>query len=1010
MMPFLPVNNVHVCPICKLNVHGPCGIEDEGAPLKDKTTCFTCHDKGQALLSTHSPATNAVIDTRLATKTPPVAPAHAKRANATFTGFSTSTSAAASAKRATETSLQYESDDDVGEVQFVATIPATRTLNDQFNSNSTTSTSTAAKEAKSRPKKKGKCDSLLMLKKQFLVLKHKYVSPGSKKVTSHWAGKCFHCLKEYEKQLKEQSGPFPPVVPNEISLWSVPMEKHLKSCDPYKLAVRKAYKNGVGENHSPFENESPGTLSGLSSIEQSEDSVMVCKHCNCSCRGKVKPGSVSRFFPMPLTPSQVAEVNVLLIEMFVDCAIPFRAVERPSFKRLVEKLRPNAGAQLPLRTTVRKLLKSAAETAQRHVEADIDEELANGHRAGLVVDTWSNVNKIHIEGVLLTLGARSFMLHSQLSGFNHHGLAVASGWDTLIFNTYHQYTFHYFCSDDAGQCARARRILAFRYPFIIFNRCWAHQINLMVKSLLTRSSFSTTCTQAIDAAKAFNASSSKWLPRLRDECESLYGKRAPSSVFTVGETRWNSTQACFGSLLRIKRGCQSFALKNDHETKYPADLLIIKDTTFWIKLQEAELLIRPFCDASFLMQREANTMADVVLVLLNLYGHIHDYCGDSDEAQVLLVDMEKRWAAEENPLFFLTFALHPAYRQTACLLLEKSVLLNGNWRQDKNFLSSSRVVESAKFYYGKFELLTPGLSNNEKNYILNDLGDSVDIWVRNKRFDIRSTYKQGNDPVEWWSRQKEEYPSIANLAMFLLDAPVQSANCERLFKEFSRLHTKVRNRLDPKTTHEMAQVKYDIRRKNREDVAFHAASGSTNRFVSPTEHPRVDRNVTPVKKGSSNDSDKESDSDSKKEDTTILDDEASACESVDKTGGLPGRWLEALSRAVDEVDLDDDDVFYESDADAVGETTERDCEDYTGQNHTTEEECFEKRRFNLPSLPEEQNDPKWPQENAAYFKRKKPENYVRTDKYKLATLHGLCQLFPDGSQLPSIMSVYGNKK
>ena len=33
-------------------------------------------------------------------------------------------------------------------------------------------------------------------------------------------------------------------------------------------------------------------------------------------------------------------------------------------------------------------------------------------------------------------------------------------------------------------CSRARRILALRHPRMLLMRCWAHQIDLMVKALL----------------------------------------------------------------------------------------------------------------------------------------------------------------------------------------------------------------------------------------------------------------------------------------------------------------------------------------------------------------------------------------------------------------------------------------------------------------------------------------------------------------------------------------------
>jgi hypothetical protein len=104
------------------------------------------------------------------------------------------------------------------------------------------------------------------------------------------------------------------------------------------------------------------------------------------------------------------------------------------------------------------------------------------------------------------------------------------------------------------------------------------------------------------------------------------------------------------------------------------------------------------------MQREANTMAHVMLVLLNLYQHICEYCGDNSVARPMLTDLEKRWKEAENPLFFLAFALHPTYQETAVDLVLNSEKKHGNWSGKKNCLSVARLVEAAKFYYEKHEL------------------------------------------------------------------------------------------------------------------------------------------------------------------------------------------------------------------------------------------------------------------------------------------------------------------
>ncbi|ETL25749.1 hypothetical protein L916_20441 [Phytophthora nicotianae] len=71
-------------------------------------------------------------------------------------------------------------------------------------------------------------------------------------------------------------------------------------------------------------------------------------------------------------------------------------------------------------------------------------------------------------------------------------------------------------TDDASQCSRGRRILALRWPDVVFLKCFAHDINNLVKSILSSPTFRSVTTQAQKAVKALNASSAKWLKRAQD--------------------------------------------------------------------------------------------------------------------------------------------------------------------------------------------------------------------------------------------------------------------------------------------------------------------------------------------------------------------------------------------------------------------------------------------------------------------------------------------------------------
>ena len=133
--------------------------------------------------------------------------------------------------------------------------------------------------------------------------------------------------------------------------------------------------------------------------------------------------------------------------------------------------------------------------------------------------------------------------------------------------------------------------------------------------------------------------------RLADRCKKLYGRTA--SLLRIIDVRWNSVQSAFASILRIRTAL----IVPD----FPKDLRV--DSAFFEQLVEAELLLRPLTKASFVMQRDCSTLADV----LNMFGLLYQSFGESHHANELRGLVEKRWKQEEQPFFLIAFMFHPKY-------------------------------------------------------------------------------------------------------------------------------------------------------------------------------------------------------------------------------------------------------------------------------------------------------------------------------------------------------------
>ena len=185
-----------------------------------------------------------------------------------------------------------------------------------------------------------------------------------------------------------------------------------------------------------------------------------------------------------------------------------------------------------------------------------------------------------------------------------------------------------------------------------------------------------------------------------------------------------------------------------------------------------EQVTRPFCHASYLMQRECNNLAHVMLLCLNLTLFIIKVSSKWKDSTELLTDIERRWKREENPLFFLAFMLHPMCRSVAAKIISISTNKRGNWRRKKNPLTLQRLMAAACFYYCKFRLCA---NPDDSEYETSELKDQLqDLF--NDTLDLPKHKPEKHDVAQWWLSQKAEIPQLSKLATFLFGVKALFAN------------------------------------------------------------------------------------------------------------------------------------------------------------------------------------------------------------------------------------------
>ncbi|GMF57770.1 unnamed protein product [Phytophthora fragariaefolia] len=454
-----------------------------------------------------------------------------------------------------------------------------------------------------------------------------------------------------------------------------------------------------------------------------------------------------------------------IIEMHADNHLPDRLIERDSVLRFLELLVPGITDILPSRRTLgSRILKEHVARCKAIETNDLKtiQDSTNGW-INILSDVWQNICKEHLLGCQLSLFGALLTYALLPAGDEHHGVAIAAQLEKLLEQVLQdQWQVGAIVSDNAGQCG----------------------------------------------LKTVNASSSKWLPRARKMMVKFYGRHL--GLRTLCETRWNSMQGCFASLLRVQSAVQMFYRKYKSDIEFPLTLRVFGDSFFWEELNEAEAVIEPLSFASHRLRRDENTVADVVISFHDIYRGFHQHLVRHDN---LVSCIENRWTQCEQPLFMLGFALHPVYVDTARGLPDTPISGTGS------------LCKIAVYYYRR-------LFSTEK---IGEIRRDMLNWMKG-RFTLIKASEFPRCPWQYWECVASENPSSAlpKLAIRLISIAVNTATCERLFNELGLIHTPKRNRMAASKTLDF-HTKLLISPVERE-IIFDTANASGT--FSPSPQPR----------------------------------------------------------------------------------------------------------------------------------------------------------------------------
>lgn len=251
-------------------------------------------------------------------------------------------------------------------------------------------------------------------------------------------------------------------------------------------------------------------------------------------------------------------------------------------------------------------------------------------------------------------------------------------------------------TDASGECRKARRVLALKYPDMMFLDCYAHQVNLVVgdyfKSQASVLEFADSATELISWLR----SKTQILALLR-EIQAKYGEDAVKAVIRAVLTRWTAHYQAYARLLDLhvllvmlvdmdsrRVETEQCVIAGDAKAKKKAKVMValIRNNTFWTSLlryvNHSQLHVYIFDSWISRMKRHLEPLAiaanvtqaafcrlDTVVLtfgfLVMRYQRMTEE-GDRAASMSIIASLEKRWAAADQDIFVAAVIVNPFFQ------------------------------------------------------------------------------------------------------------------------------------------------------------------------------------------------------------------------------------------------------------------------------------------------------------------------------------------------------------
>ncbi|GES75581.1 ribonuclease H-like domain-containing protein [Rhizophagus clarus] len=401
----------------------------------------------------------------------------------------------------------------------------------------------------------------------------------------------------------------------------------------------------------------------------------------------------------------------------------------------------------------------------------------------LAFDGWKNILNQHIFGSLFISSSGEILI-----------------WDTLDISSEHERTIEVvpkitsliqhikslniklnaIVSDSASAYAAARRRLQLQFSEIVFLPCFAHQCQLAIGDIFKES-------------PTLKAASSKAITNL-----AIRHERSQTGSENTEELYLNSGL------------CQ-----------------ILLDNDWWEKIELLQDILLPYCGVLNKLQCDKARLFEV-LHAIGYFMQFWKHFPDSNLSNQMISQLEKCWSQWEQPLFLLSFVLHPKYRFTY-------------FNSELNNLSFTFLGRYLIYYYKAWFKKCP----------LRLLLDFEDYRQKIEPFNNEILEQFGDDAFKFWGYVQGDYKELAAVALKLFGMCVNAASVERMWSSMGFLHMAHRNRLKNKKVLAMSQLRaainFSLREKELQQNQIQFSDPNTIPIDTGSEDATSNLNVEEIK-------------------------------------------------------------------------------------------------------------------------------------------------------------------